>query len=114
MTVLRPAQQHSILPQDVPAVRYNSRMSQTPPPDALRDAYAALPELQQQMAAAFVEFLRQQTAPAAPKARRKKPASFGAEPFAGMWKDNPEMQDSREYVRHLRTRQMREDRAAER
>lgn len=88
-------------------MRYNIPMSQPPSPDVVRDEYAELSPEAQQTVAAFVKFLGRQSQ-TRPKRRRAHRIPLSEEPFVGMWRDRPEMEDSVEYIRQLRRREFRQ------
>ncbi len=70
--------------------------------DIGRDISSLPPDAQREVRD-FVEFLKtkHRASKAAPrKTRRRKMAG---EPFVGMWKDRPEMENAVEWVRRLRT-----------
>ena len=64
---------------------------------------AALPPEAQQEVADFIAFLRRRIEP---KRRRSgTPLALAQEPFVGMWRDRPDMQDSSAWVRETRRRE---------
>ncbi len=92
-------------------MRYNNPMNnvvdQPPSPDTVRDEYAALPADAQQIAATLITLLHRQSQ-TRPKRRPTRRVPLNEEPFVGMWRDRPEMEDSVEYIRQLRRREYRE------
>ena len=65
---------------------------------------AALPPEAQQSVADFIAFLRTRYT-SAPARKNPKAAKLADETFIGLWRNRPEMVDSRTWVRSLRERE---------
>ncbi len=66
--------------------------------DQLNQDIATLPQTAQELVVDFVDFLKQRYASPPPTL----PLELDNEPFAGMWSDRSEMQDSTAWVRQIR------------
>jgi hypothetical protein len=62
---------------------------------------AALPPEAQQSVADFIAFLRTRYA-SSPARKKPKVTNLADEPFIGLWRNRPEMDDSHAWVRGLR------------
>ena len=89
---------------------YNEAMSTFALPEDVAADFLALPPDAQYAAAQFIAFLRRQRE-AAPTRRARRRGPLSEEPFVGMWRDRPEMEDSVAYVRRLRQREFRDPHA---
>ena len=89
-----------------PASWRNQGMNTPPPPDAVRDEYAALPPDAQYAAAQFIAFLRRPPEPVPPH-RPVRRVPLRDDPAIGQWKNRMDMEDSVEYVRTLRRKHWR-------
>jgi proteic killer suppression protein len=80
-------------------VSAQARMTMDAP--TLVDDMNSLPPAARQQAADFVAFLKARSGEVRPAAKAKRTA-LADEPFVGMWRDRPDMEDSAGWVRDLR------------
>ena len=71
--------------------------------DRLQADVTSLPEEAQQTVIDFVSFLKQRHQTS--QRQSPQPITFDDQPFVGMWRERPEMQDSVAWVRQTRTQQ---------
>jgi hypothetical protein len=69
----------------------------------LQEDVTSLPKEVQQTVIDFVSFLKQRHQPS--QSKPPQPITFDDQPFVGMWRDRPEMQDSVAWVRQARMQQ---------
>lgn len=68
--------------------------------EQLKKDIAALPEADQQLVSEFVAMLKNRHGMT--KTARIRSLNLENEPFVGMWKDRPEMQDSTAWIKQVR------------
>lgn len=74
--------------------------------DNIWDDFASLPAEAQQQVAEFIASLRARYELRSSE-RELSPVDLADEPFVGMWRDRPEMQDSSQWVRKVRRTEWR-------